>query len=262
MSAAIALPPPPESRPLSTRLSEPCWCCSARRSTSFTNGGNTGSRLRPVEVFVQKIESSFPVDRVRADEPFDLGAVTDPQFGGVELAHLRKFVAHGFVRRDAVEMAALDHEGPRRDQGRHLRVVEGAAQIELEDFIFPAPNVAVRAARRGVLPDPLVEIRRADRKTIVRHQWRNAHRRLAAVTQAVKADALRVNEEQRRQPIDNLLVLRNDRGEQRLLQRIALALERAEAVGEKVKILRRERDEPALRQFRRRIFTFSPTASA
>ena len=55
------------------------------------------------------------------------------------------------IGRDAVEVPPFDHEGPRSDQRRHLGVAEGAAQIELEDFVLLRPDVAVRRAGRGVL---------------------------------------------------------------------------------------------------------------
>jgi len=49
---------------------------------------------------------------------------------------------------------------------------------------------------------------------------------------------LRVHEGQRRQPIDYLLVLRNDRGEQRLFSGLLLRCSVRKRIGEKVKILR------------------------
>jgi len=46
---------------------------------------------------------------------------------------------------DAVEMPALDHEWSWRDQCRHFGVIEGAAQVEFENFIFGGPDVGIGA---------------------------------------------------------------------------------------------------------------------
>src|SRR5262245_30521881 len=86
------------------------------------------SAFRPVQVLVQEIERSLAVDRVRADEPFDLATVREAQLRRVQVADLGELVADRLVRGDAVEVAALHHERPRCDQGGHLGVVERAAQ--------------------------------------------------------------------------------------------------------------------------------------
>ena len=48
----------------------------------------------------------------------------------VEAAHFRVFVRDPLIPADQIVMAALDHEGPRDDQLRHLRVVERVAQFQ------------------------------------------------------------------------------------------------------------------------------------
>src|SRR5262245_52998401 len=125
------------------------------------------SQLRPIQVLVQEIKRALAVDGVRPDEPLDLAAVADAEPGLVQVLHLGKLVAHRLVRGYAVEVAALDHEWPRCDQRGHLGVVERATQVEFKNLVLAMPYVAVPAARRGVLPHPLVEIRRADREAIV-----------------------------------------------------------------------------------------------
>ena len=105
--------------------------------------------------------------------------------------------------------------------------------------------VAVRRPGRRVLADPLVEVARADRQAVVRHEGGDAHRRLAAVAEPVKADPGGVDERQRLEPVGELLVLRDDHREERLLERVRLALEGPEAVAEDVEVLGREGDEPA-----------------
>src|SRR5438552_1487270 len=44
--------------------------------------------FRPIQVLVQKIERSFAVDGVRADEPFDLAAVAQAESSFIEIADL------------------------------------------------------------------------------------------------------------------------------------------------------------------------------
>ena len=177
-----------------------------------------------------------------------VGALRNPQIG-VEQADLGEFVGHPGVGADAVAMAALDHERPRGDQAGHLGIVVGVAQVELEDLVLAGGHVAVGRAGRGVLPDPFVEIGRADRQAIALDQRRHAHRRLAAVGETVETRSARDRPAVKRgQPIDDLLVLRHDDREQRLAQRVGLALQRAKLVGEDVRVLRREDDEAALGQ--------------
>ena len=98
---------------------------------------------------MEEIKGSLSIDGVRSHEGFHLAAVAQAEPDGVEKVHLRGFPRDGFIRRHAVEMASFDHERPRGDQRGHLGVVEGAAEIELEDFILAAPDVAVAPGRAG-----------------------------------------------------------------------------------------------------------------
>ena len=143
-------------------------------------------------------------------------------------------------------VAALDHEGARADQAGHLGVVEGVAQVPLEDFVLHVGHVAVGAADGGVFPDPLVEIGRADREAVARNKRRDAHGGLAAVAQAVKSYTLWIGLWQRFDPVHDLLMLRHDDREERLSERVGLALQGTKAVLKNVKVLRRESDKAAL----------------
>ena len=61
---------------------------------------------------------------------------------------------------------------------------------------------------------------------------------------------LRVNERQPGEPVEDAVVLREDDGEERFLQRIGFALEHAEGVVAAIRIMRREGDETAFGQSR------------
>ena len=100
----------------------------------------------------------------------------------------------------------------------------------------------------GHLAGPVVEVGRADRQAITLQQRRHAHGRLAAVAQAVESDPFGIDLRQRFQPVQDLLVLRQDEGEQRRLDRVGLAAEEAIAVLAAIGVVRREDDEAALGQ--------------
>ena len=87
------------------------------------------------------------LDGVGAGKPLDLAVVADPELRGVEVAHLREFKGDLLVRRDSVEMPALDHEGPRADQGGTFNYAEMAA------LIAPRPFQVERGHSDGVAPD-------------------------------------------------------------------------------------------------------------
>jgi hypothetical protein len=93
-------------------------------------------RFRLAQSPVQERARSPAVDRVRADEPIELAAVADPELRAVQASHLAEFAGNRFIRRDAVEMPAFDQEPSRGDQGGHLCVVEGAAQVELDNLVL------------------------------------------------------------------------------------------------------------------------------
>src|SRR5205814_5831153 len=101
-------------------------------------------------------------------------------------------------------------------------------------------QVAIRRIDRDVFPNPIVEVRRTDRKRIAVHQRRHAHGGLAAIGEAVEADSLRIHERQLRKPVQNAVVLSEDDGEQRFLQWIGFALEQAKSVATTIRIVRRK----------------------
>src|SRR6185436_11218615 len=113
-------------------------------------------RLWPPQMLVQKRKRAHTVDLVRADEIFDLAAVGHFELDVVDPLDLGVFGGDALIDADAVEVAALDHEGAGGDEGGHLGVVERAPEVPLKDFVLGGPNVAVRGPRGGVLIDPVV----------------------------------------------------------------------------------------------------------
>src|SRR5688572_23314312 len=98
-----------------------------------------------------------------AVEEFDFGTVGDLQID-VEELYARVFGGDHVVWPDSVAMASFDHEGARADKRGHFGIVERAAQIELEDLVLARSDIRVRTARGRILPDPFIEVGRADRK--------------------------------------------------------------------------------------------------
>ena len=146
---------------------------------------------------MEEVVGPDPVDGVRSDKPFDLAAVGEPKTGGIEVPHLGELEGDLLVGSDSVEVPAFDHKGARTDEGGHLGVVEGAAEVPFEDLILALVRVAV--AQRGlvgggILPDPFVEVGRADREAVAVHEWRDPHGRLAPVAESVKGNLVRIDE--------------------------------------------------------------------
>ena len=113
-------------------------------------GRGSVSLRRPFQLLLQELERADAVDLVRPVEVLDLRPLRQLQ-PAVEPAHLGVFVGHHLVDAHAVVVAALHHERPRRDQGRHLRVVERVAQVELGHLVFAREHVAALEIDRGVL---------------------------------------------------------------------------------------------------------------
>ena len=78
-------------------------------------------RARSLQVLFEKRERSLAVDRVRPHEKLDRTAVANAELGVIQEVDLGKLVRDGFVRRNSIEMAALDHERPRRDRAQPSR---------------------------------------------------------------------------------------------------------------------------------------------
>ncbi len=200
---------------------------------------------------MEEIEGAASVDGMGTDEGFHFATVADAEAGCVEESDLGELPGDGFVGSDAVEVATFDHEGAWGDEGGHFGVVEGAAEVELEDFVFAGPDIAVAALGTGgggILADPFIEVGGTDGQDVTGDERRDAHGGFAAVTEAIEADAGGVDKGQVLEPGDDLLMLRDDGGEEGLAEGITLALEGAETVFEDVGVLGRERDESAVRE--------------
>ena len=107
-------------------------------------------------------------------------------------------------------MAALDHERTRRDQRRHLGVVEREPESKLRHFVLAGEHVTGRKINRHVLSDPVIEVAGADRQGVTLQHRRHAHGCLPAVGQAIKSDPPGIDKRKTRQPLQNALVLRDD----------------------------------------------------
>src|SRR2546423_4879267 len=55
------------------------------------------------------------------------------------------------------------------------------SEVELVHLVFAGEHVAASPFEVDVLPDPFIEIARADRQAVAREDRRDAHRHLAAV---------------------------------------------------------------------------------
>src|SRR5258708_6611086 len=107
--------------------------CSTNRSWSF-------ELLWPIELLVQEFEGADAVDGVWAVEPLDRRAVADAELV-IAALHLRVFVADPFVEADAIIVAALDHERPRRDEHGHFRVIGRVREIPFRHLVLPGDHV-------------------------------------------------------------------------------------------------------------------------
>ena len=75
-----------------------------------------------------------------------------------EAADLCELIVHPFVPRDAVLVSALHHEGSRRDERRHFRIVKVAGKIPLPDFVLGSEHVTLWKIGANALADPLVKV--------------------------------------------------------------------------------------------------------
>src|SRR5262249_35422518 len=100
-------------------------------------------------------------------------------------------------------------------------------------------HVAERMVDVGDLPDPLVEVGGADGEGVVVEERRDAHRRLAAVREPIESNARGIDKWLRGQPIERALVLSENKGEQRQLERMRLAEQHAKLFLADIWVLRR-----------------------
>src|SRR5262245_4475041 len=171
--------------------------------------------IGPAKVLPEKRKRSLAIDGVRTVEDFHLGAVRQAHLGIIEPPHLCVFVGDPFIRRYPIAMPALHHKRPWRHEIGEVTVIDDIGEIELDHVVFLGEQIAIAGVDTRVLPDPFVEIGRADGERISVQQWRNAHRGLPAVRQAVKTDTLRIYERKARQPFECALVLPDNEGEER-----------------------------------------------
>src|SRR6266404_5348755 len=160
-------------------------------------------------MLVEELEGALSINGVRAIKKLDSRSVADSQ-GVVESPHLGVFVSNPFIGANPVGMPALNHEWTRSDKARHFGVIEGLAKIKFGHFILAAKHVAKPGIDRDVFANPFVEIGRANRKGVTLQQRRHAHGGLATIRQAIKANAPGINEWQLTQPVQDLIVLRED----------------------------------------------------
>src|SRR4051794_25148448 len=93
-------------------------------------------------MLVQEVEGALAIDRVSAVEELNRRSAPKTELI-VKPTRLRIFRSDPIVRRDAIVMAPLDHEGPRKHQVSQLRITEGAAHIKIRHFPFVSEHEAV-----------------------------------------------------------------------------------------------------------------------
>ena len=162
-------------------------------------------------------------------------------------------------RPDDVQFVADDSpsRGPLSGLAASLNLMRGTHLLALAiDMPFMSESY-VRSLcleiepRRGVLPNPFIEIGRTNRQAIIGQNRWHAHRSFATVGQAVEADPLPVCEGKLRQPFECALVLRDDDRKEALAQWIRLALEHPKIVLPAIRIVRRVDNKAQIRQARR-----------
>src|SRR5579885_3211895 len=220
---------------------------SGRRAPGFPEARS--ARCGPVQKLVQELKRAFSVNGVAAVEEFDAGAVFQAQLR-IEPAGTGVFVRHPLVPAYPVVVAALHHKRPRRDQVGHLRIVEGAAHVEIRHFPFDGVHEAEGLVGGGHFAGPTVEIARADRQAVALQDGGHAHGSFASVAQAVESYARGVHHRQGGQPAQDLVVLADDEGEQRAFHAVGFAAQPTVAVLSAVEVVRGEGDETLLGQAR------------
>src|SRR5436309_5068869 len=196
----------------------------------------------------QKLERSFPVYRVWPIEELNLSSLRKTHSGVVKPADLCILVCHPFIRRYTVLVATFYHEWARRHQVRQVGIVHHVRKIEFEHVVLAGQKIAVAGFDTCVLPDPFVEVRRADRKCIaIKKRW-HANSGLPSIGKTVETDSRRIDKGQACEPFQRSLMLSENKRKQRKLERVALPLDHAEAILSNVRILRGVSDKALLRQ--------------
>ena len=164
-------------------------------------------------MLAQELKSADAVDFMGAIKPFDGRVFADAQEVVTALG-AGVFVAHPLVGCHAVVVTPLHHKGPGTNEPTHFGVVIGVAHVPFKHFIFAVVHIAVNLTRRDIFPDPLVVITGANGEAIAFKNCGYAHGRFTPIAQAVKGNAIRVHKGEASQPIEGLVVLSNDIGEE------------------------------------------------
>lgn len=160
-------------------------------------------------MLVQEGKRALAVNFVLALEELDFSPARNLQVR-IQDADAGVFVGDPFIQAYPIVVAALHHERPGRDQPCHLCIIIGVGQVELVHIVFVAEHVAAAPEQGDVLPDPLVEIARANDGAVPAQQRPDAHGHLAAVGQAIIRDAVAVHKGQGLEPVENPSVLGHD----------------------------------------------------
>src|SRR5690349_3117714 len=110
--------------------------------------------------------------------------------------------------------SAFDHKRPGKDKVSHLGITECVAHSEVGHLPFNAVHETVAEMRICYFTCPVAEVCRTDRKAISFQHRGNTHGSLAAVTLAVKCYPPAIDKRLRRQPLQQLIMLRQNKREQ------------------------------------------------
>lgn len=100
------------------------------------------SWLRPVQVFMQKVECPAAIDGVGTVKNLDFCTVADSEFD-ILAAGFGKLVCDPFIWSDPVVVTAFDHEGTRDHEPAELCIIEGITKVELRHIVFTTKEIAI-----------------------------------------------------------------------------------------------------------------------
>ena len=100
------------------------------------------SWLRPVQVFMQKVECPAAIDGVGTVKDLDFCAVADSEFD-ILAAGFGKLVCDPFIWSDPVIVTAFHHEGTRDHEPAELCIIEGVTKVKLRHIVFTTKDIAI-----------------------------------------------------------------------------------------------------------------------